>query len=91
VNKRSGLERALARLGEPWGATAGIGDAENDLDFLYRCGLAAAVANALPEVKAAVDVVTEAAFGAGVAELVEMLLDPRALFPRRRAKRVESK
>jgi hydroxymethylpyrimidine pyrophosphatase-like HAD family hydrolase len=70
ITKRTGLERALDDLGERLGAAIGVGDAENDRAFLGVCGLAVAVANALDSVKASVDLVTEGARGAGVAELL---------------------
>ena len=54
--------------------TVAVGDAENDLVFLRGCGLAVAVANALPTVKDVADLVTARARGAGVAELVERWL-----------------
>ena len=53
----------------------GVGDAENDHPFLAACGLSAAVANALPALKAEVDLVTEGDEGAGVAWLIGRLLD----------------
>jgi hydroxymethylpyrimidine pyrophosphatase-like HAD family hydrolase len=42
--------------------------------FLRRCGLAVAVANALPTVKEIADLVTEGARGAGVSELIDRWL-----------------
>ena len=83
VDKASGLEHALGALGLAAADVAGVGDAENDLDFLARCGLAAAVANALPEVRAAADLVTEEEEGAGVAWLIERVLAGET-FPSRR-------
>jgi hydroxymethylpyrimidine pyrophosphatase-like HAD family hydrolase len=74
VTKATGLLEALAALGLTATETVGIGDAENDQAFLRICGLAAAVGNALPAVKAMSDVVTPAARGAGVRELIELLL-----------------
>ena len=71
TSKRSGLERALQTLGESLEQTIGVGDAENDRAFLDICGLSAAVANALDDVKATADLVTDGARGHGVAELVE--------------------
>jgi len=53
---------------------AGIGDAENDHALLNYCECAVAVANALPAVKAAVDIVTEGDHGAGVRELIDRIL-----------------
>jgi hydroxymethylpyrimidine pyrophosphatase-like HAD family hydrolase len=75
VNKASGLAAALARLKlSPLNVVA-IGDAENDHALLKASGCAVAVANALPTVKADADFVTTAARGAGVAELIERLID----------------
>jgi hydroxymethylpyrimidine pyrophosphatase-like HAD family hydrolase len=74
VDKASGLLVALDALGLSPPNVLGVGDAENDLDFLAACGVSAAVANALSSVKAAADFVTEADHGAGVAELIERLL-----------------
>jgi hydroxymethylpyrimidine pyrophosphatase-like HAD family hydrolase len=74
ITKASGLLPALEELGVEAAHTAGIGDAENDSALLESCGLAAAVANALPSVKELAHVVTVAERGAGVAELIEQLL-----------------
>ena len=82
VTKATGLDAALRQLNVPWSEVVGVGDAENDLDFLTRCGRSVAVANALPDVKSAVDEVTRQPEGAGVVEVVRRLLsgDP-AGFP----------
>jgi hydroxymethylpyrimidine pyrophosphatase-like HAD family hydrolase len=74
VNKATGLTAALAAMRFSPRNVVGVGDAENDHSFLKLCELSAAVANALPAVKDAVDVVTTADHGAGVAELVADLL-----------------
>lgn len=74
VNKASGLRVALAELGLNARDVAGIGDAENDHDLLQSCGLAIAVENALPELKAIAHRVTTQARGAGVQELIDWLL-----------------
>jgi hydroxymethylpyrimidine pyrophosphatase-like HAD family hydrolase len=71
TTKRSGLERALRDLGESLEQTVGVGDAENDRAFLEICGLSVAVANALEDVKATADLVTNGARGQGVTELLE--------------------
>lgn len=76
VDKWSGLSTALARLGLEPSRVAAVGDAENDLQMLTRCGHGAAVANALPEVKRACRTVTRADHGAGVRELIDILLNP---------------
>jgi len=75
VDKASGLLAALKGLGLAPAEVLGVGDAENDHPFLAACGVSAAVANALPALKAQVDLVTEGAEGAGVAWLIERLLD----------------
>jgi hydroxymethylpyrimidine pyrophosphatase-like HAD family hydrolase len=74
VNKASGLEAALDELRISASETVGIGDAENDQDFLALCGFSAAVANALPGLKRRVDYVTAGRDGAGVVELIDRLL-----------------
>ena len=84
VSKASGVEAALNALGLSPEQAVGIGDAENDIDFLVTCGLAVAVGNALPEVKARAQMITRATHGAGVAELVEWLMETPAKVPERK-------
>jgi hydroxymethylpyrimidine pyrophosphatase-like HAD family hydrolase len=74
VTKATGLAPALQALGVTTGQTVGVGDAENDLAFLRMCGISVAVGNALPALKAAVDIVTAATHGAGVTELIDGML-----------------
>jgi hydroxymethylpyrimidine pyrophosphatase-like HAD family hydrolase/energy-coupling factor transporter ATP-binding protein EcfA2 len=74
VNKASGLQQALDTMGLSPHSAVGVGDAENDHAFLNLCECAAAVANALPGVKAKADIVTKGARGDGVAELIEQML-----------------
>jgi hydroxymethylpyrimidine pyrophosphatase-like HAD family hydrolase len=74
VTKATGLAPALAALGLSHQRTIGVGDAENDQAFLRACGLAVAVANALPAVKDIAHLVTAGARGAGVTELIDRLL-----------------
>jgi HAD superfamily hydrolase (TIGR01484 family) len=73
VTKATGLRAALAQLGLSPLNCIGVGDAENDLAFLDVCGLAVAVANALPSVKERAAFVTTGTRGAGVAELIDQL------------------
>jgi hypothetical protein len=74
VNKATGLSAALDEMGiSPRGVVA-AGDAENDVAFFEAVGCAAAVANALPAVKARADIVTTGSHGAGVTELIDGLL-----------------
>jgi HAD superfamily hydrolase (TIGR01484 family) len=75
VNKASGLRAALDELNLAAEDTVGVGDAENDEDFLAVCGYSAAVANALPKLKRKVDFVTSAGHGEGVVELIHHLLN----------------
>lgn len=84
VNKASGLRVALSDLRIAPENVVGVGDAENDLDFLAICGAGVAVANALPEVKSRVAYVTRGDHGTGVEELINELLsgsfDPQHSF-----------
>ena len=74
VTKATGLRRALDELGIAASDSVGVGDAENDDEFLRECGLAVAVANALPAIKATAGLVTKGERGRGVQELVARLL-----------------
>ena len=74
VNKATGLACALEALGlSPHNAVA-VGDAENDHALLRSCEFAVAVANALPKLKEAADLVTARDHGAGVAELIDAII-----------------
>jgi hydroxymethylpyrimidine pyrophosphatase-like HAD family hydrolase len=75
VNKASGLRAALAEMGLSPHEVVGVGDAENDHAFLSLCECAVAVANALPAVKERADWVTRGDHGAGVAELIDALVE----------------
>jgi len=74
VDKGTGLAAALDDLGLSPEETVGVGDAENDVAFLRLCGRSAAVANALATVQEGVDLELAAEDGAGVRELVELVL-----------------
>jgi len=77
ITKATGLAPALEALQLSHEQTIGVGDAENDQAFLRTCGLAVAVHNALPAVKAMAHLVTSGARGAGVSELIEEWLAGR--------------
>ncbi len=82
INKAAGLAAALGELGLPAHNVVGVGDAENDWAFLQACGCSAAVANALPALKEAVDLVLRSERGAGVVELAKLMLhDDARLIP----------
>ncbi|HSF25109.1 MAG TPA: HAD-IIB family hydrolase [Blastocatellia bacterium] len=74
VNKASGMEYALRKLGFSPHEAVGIGDAQNDHSFLERCECAVAVANAVPSIRKLAAFTTKSEAGQGVAELVEELI-----------------
>jgi hydroxymethylpyrimidine pyrophosphatase-like HAD family hydrolase len=84
LSKATGLGEALRELGLSAHNVVGVGDAENDHAFLHLCECRIAVANAVPMLKAAADLVTPHEDGAGVRELIEMVIaaDLRDLEPR---------
>jgi hydroxymethylpyrimidine pyrophosphatase-like HAD family hydrolase len=74
VNKATGLEYALRKLGLSFHEAVGVGDAENDHSFLQRCECAVAVANAVASIRSLAAFVTRHESGRGVAELVDELV-----------------
>lgn len=74
INKATGLKRALDSLKLSPHNTVSVGDAENDHALLAASECGVAVANALDSVKSRVDYVTASDHGAGVAELVDLLV-----------------
>lgn len=83
VTKAVGLKSALQALNALAEETVAVGDAENDHAFLSMCGCAVAVANALPSLKERADIVTSAARGQGVVELIERIIRNDLPAPRR--------
>jgi HAD superfamily hydrolase (TIGR01484 family) len=75
VNKATGLEAALHDLALSRHNVVGVGDAENDHALLMACEVGAAVANALPAVKAKADMVLARDHGAGVSDLIDDMVD----------------
>ena len=75
VNKQTGLAAALGELGLSARNTVAVGDAENDHAMLSACECGVAVANALESLKDRADLVTRAARGAGVEELIDRLIE----------------
>ena len=67
--------KALAdRLGIPRAQTLAVGDSENDRAMLEKAGVAAVMANGMPQIKALADLVTTADCDHdGVAEVFETL------------------
>lgn len=74
VNKATGLKQALSELGVSLHNTVGMGDAENDHQFLSACECGVAVANSLDMLKERADFVTKKERGEGVIELIDQLL-----------------
>jgi 3-deoxy-D-manno-octulosonate 8-phosphate phosphatase (KDO 8-P phosphatase) len=71
----------LTRRGVAWDESAFVGDDIPDLPILRRVALPIAVANAVPEVKAAVRLVTTAPGGqAAVREVAELILKARGVW-----------
>lgn len=75
INKAVGMRRALELLKLSPHNTVAVGDAENDHAFLAASECGVAVANALESVKARADWVTPSDHGAGVAQLIDKLVD----------------
>jgi len=69
VNKSTGLDYALRKLGLSFHEAVGVGDAENDHSFLQRCECAVAVADAVPSIRQMAAFVTP-----GVSELIDELV-----------------
>lgn len=76
VSKGTGLFDALGDLGISRHSTLAVGDAENDHSLLGACELGVAVANAVPSLKEAADVVLSRGGSEGLAEF---LLGPAVL------------
>ncbi len=74
VNKATGLDYALRKLGLSFHEAVGIGDAENDHSFMERCECAVAVANAVPSIRQLAAFVTQGRAGEGLTELVDELI-----------------
>ena len=75
VNKATGLRGALDETGLSEHNVVAVGDAENDHAFLSACEFGVAVANALPMLKERADLVTQGARGAGVEELIALMIE----------------
>ncbi len=74
VNKATGMDFALRRLGLSRHEVVAIGDSENDHSFLQFSECAATVANAVPSIRNIAHLVAKAPNGEGFAEIVDLLL-----------------
>jgi 3-deoxy-D-manno-octulosonate 8-phosphate phosphatase (KDO 8-P phosphatase) len=80
--KVAALDELLTRRGISWDEVAFVGDDLADLPVLKRVGLPIAVANAVSDVKAVAEYVTQAPGGHGaVREVIELLLRARGEWP----------
>ena len=80
ADKVADFERLIAAVGVQPTECAFVGDDLPDLEVMRRCGLAVAVANAVPAVKDVAHYVTRASGGRGaVREFCEMVLMHRQL------------
>lgn len=75
VTKGAALLKLAAKLGIPKEETMAIGDNINDLSMILTAELGVAVANAVPEVKAQADYITQANHNeGGVGEVIETFI-----------------
>lgn len=80
--KLEALDEMRSRRELAWEDLAYVGDDLADLQVMGRVGLAIAVANAVPEIRAVADHVTAAPGGHGaVREIVDALLKARGVWP----------
>ncbi len=75
VDKSTGLRAALNDFGYSIQQAVGVGDAENDVEFLSCCGYSAAVANAISRVKMQADLILSGTNGSGIIELTQMIME----------------
>ena len=74
ANKADGLESLCRILNIPMEETIAVGDADNDMGILRAAGLSVAMGNALDEVKAIADVITDDCDHDGAAKALERYL-----------------
>ena len=74
VNKATGMNHALRKLGLTPHEAIGIGDAQNDHSFLERCECPVAVANAVPAIRELAAFTTKGKAGQGVVEVIDELI-----------------
>ncbi len=80
-NKVKQTEQIMSELAIDWENVAFIGDDWNDFELMKKAGLTATPKHAFPQIKEAVDFVTERDGGNGaVREFIEFILDREGLF-----------
>ncbi|TAM71966.1 MAG: hypothetical protein EPN50_04370 [Chloroflexota bacterium] len=78
IDKGAGVAWLAAETGLALDEIAGVGDADSDLVFLDRIGLAAAPANATAGVRARVDHVADRPHGQGLVEIIDWIAERNA-------------
>lgn len=73
VSKARGIERLIKRLGIQREEVIAIGDGENDIPMIQYAGMGVAMGNALKEVQAVADMVTDTNDRAGVGKAIREL------------------
>ena len=73
-SKATGVEELVRYMNCTKEEVMAIGDHTNDIEVLQLAGLGVAVANAVPEVKAVADHVTEAERSEGVIEAIQKFI-----------------
>ena len=73
-SKSEGMRRMLKTIGVPAERCICMGDSANDEDMLRAAGISVAMGNAIPEIKAMCDIVTDDAENAGVGKAIRRLL-----------------
>lgn len=79
VNKGRALARVMDRLGLRREEVAAIGDSISDLPMFEAAGFRASVGNAVSELKAESDYVSNEQFGEGFSEIVDHMVDREIL------------
>lgn len=74
ASKGRGLERLCAHLNVPLEESMAVGDGGNDLEIMRTAGLAVAMGNAIPEVVALADAVTDDCDHDGAAKAIERFM-----------------
>jgi hydroxymethylpyrimidine pyrophosphatase-like HAD family hydrolase len=74
INKGSGLQAALRKLGLSGHEVVGIGNAANDHSFMELCELSVAVADAASAIKSSASFTTKSAAGDAVLEVIDELI-----------------
>lgn len=74
ASKARGLRALCAHLGIPAEQAMAVGDGDNDMGVLRAAGLAVAMGNAIPQVRAAADAVTDDCDHDGAAKAIERFM-----------------